>query len=126
MEPLRFLDTRCGPAIGAGKFITVKVAGTNKIPRSAKGVIMTVTVARPGADGYLLAFPSGTRAPRGVLLTYKRQTNSPQILFGKLGAADGALNFLVSTQAHVVVDVTGYLTETSGLYFGVMQPYRVN
>jgi hypothetical protein len=57
-------------------------------------------------------------------MSYIRGTNSPQIVFAKLGT-DGAVNVWLSTPGHVVIDVTGYLTETSGLYFGMMQPYRL-
>lgn len=123
ISPCRLLDTRPGPGnvgprstpLGDGQTFTAAVRGTNgqcTIPDSAIGVTLNVTAVQPTGDSFLTVFPGGTSRPNASSLNWRAgQGATPNAVTSALGPT-GSLGFYNhDATVHLVVDVTGYLTD---------------
>ena len=55
------VDTRDLPGkLGAGRMLTVPIAGSNGVPPDAVAAVVSITAVEPCADTFLTAFPCGT------------------------------------------------------------------
>ncbi|MBR7829245.1 hypothetical protein KDK95_23255 [Actinospica sp. MGRD01-02] len=130
-SPTRVLDTRKGTgapaqAIGPGKSITLKLAGTGPIPASGvTAVAMNVTATQPSTGGVIIAYPAGGSTPNVSNVNYSTGETVPNMAIVKLGTG-GAVEFTNSSKGTVqlVVDVSGYYTTTGGDAFVPMTPWR--
>ena len=118
LPPARILDTRGtiggfnGTAVGAGKTITVSVAGLGGVPATgASAVLLNVTVTGSTSSGYLTVSPDGTARPTVSNLNFSAGQTVPNLVAATLGA-DGKINIYNGSggTVHVIADVAGYFT----------------
>jgi hypothetical protein len=131
----RLLDTRAASHVGelAGPVppsveVPITVAGKAGVPADATAVVLTATVVGPAGVGNLRLFPTGSPIPNASNINYAPyQTKAAAVLVpigtgGKVSMYSqvGAPPFSVD----VVLDVTGYVTASSGVLHAVT-PTRV-
>lgn len=123
ISPCRLLDTRPAPdnvgprstPLGPGETFTTQVRGAQgqcSVPTSALGVVLNVTAVSPTAASFLTVWPAGAARPSASNLNWVAgQAPTPNQVTAAL-AADGRLSlFNHAGTVHVVVDVTGYLSD---------------
>ncbi|MFN0112306.1 MAG: beta strand repeat-containing protein [Blastocatellia bacterium] len=129
-RPIRLLDTRAGATgcdlpgqpIPGGTSRTQTVAGRTcdgiSIPVSAKALTGNITTVGSGG-GYLTLYPSDAAQPTVANSNYQPNEILNNVFTVGLGAGDGAFKIFVTSNTHLVVDVTGYyaLPGAGGLYF---------
>jgi hypothetical protein len=96
-----------GTTLGAGGTRNVQVTGIGAIPAGAIGAVLNVTVANPGAPGYLTAYPQGGSAPTASNLDYGAGQVTANRVIVPLSAS-GGIAVYSSARADVIVDVSGY------------------
>jgi len=108
------LGTVTGPAL-PGVTNTVKVVGTAGVPVGATAVIANVTVTGVSGEGHLKAWAADSAEPNTSVVNYapgKDKANGQVIAL----SASGELSFKsYAASAHVIIDVVGYLTESSAI-----------
>ena len=129
-RPIRMLDTRpnqpgCdapGAPIPGGTSRTQTAAGRTcdgiTIPANAKALTGNVTTVGSGG-GYLTLYPSDATQPTVANSNYQPNEILNNVFTVGLGASDGAFKIFVTSNTHLVVDVTGYYAPpgAGGLYF---------
>jgi hypothetical protein len=115
VNPARILDTR--NAIGApraqvpaGGTVVLTVANHGGVPSDgAESAVMNVTVTRPGASGFVTAFPSGTTRPNASNINFVAGQTIPNLVTVKLGTG-GQVTFYNGATAPVdiIADVAGW------------------
>ena len=132
-QPIRLADTRImGGPISSGSSRCFQVYGTPGIPVDALGVVMNVTGTGYSAPGWLTVYPNGQPVPSTSTVNFEpnayaiannaiaRIGNDRQVCVN-VGTVNNALG-----SAHVILDVTGYLTSTSNTQISLLsQPQRV-
>ena len=94
----------------------VQIAGTAGVPKDAIGAMVNLTVVEPTGDGFATLWPAGGRKPDTSNLNWAPGDIRPNAVVIGLGP-DGALDlrvdmpFTPTAEAHVLVDVMGWLTE---------------
>jgi len=125
MTPVRLLDTRKAGSGGAlAPLVTrrIQVTGVAGMPSSAAAVAANLTAVAPAGNGWLVAWPCGTR-PTASNVNYGRgQTIAGQVTVGL--DASGGFCLASSARADVVVDVTGSY-RSSGSQIGTLTPARI-
>ena len=115
VDPTRILNTRTGDPIGAddlggsGTPHTLQVTG-DLIPATATAVALNVTVVDGQANdfgGYVTVYPCGTK-PEASNLNFTTGQTIPNSVIAPLSAT-GTVCLYVYGQAHLLVDVSGYL-----------------
>jgi hypothetical protein len=96
-----------GTTLGAGGTRNVQVTGSGGIPAGAVGAVLNVTVANPGAPGYLTAYPQGGSPPTASNLDYGAGQVTANRVIVPLSAG-GGISVYSSARADVIVDVSGY------------------
>jgi hypothetical protein len=96
-----------GTTLGAGGTRNVQVTGIGAIPAGAIGAVLNVTVANPGAPGYLTAYPQGGSAPTASNLDYGAGQVTANRVIVPLSPG-GGIAVYSSARADVIVDVSGY------------------
>ncbi|MFN0113011.1 MAG: reprolysin-like metallopeptidase [Blastocatellia bacterium] len=124
--PVRLLETRPGQSgcstpgaqIPGGTSYTQVARGTCGIPANAVAVIGNITTVQSGG-GYLTVYPSNNVTAPNVASSYYLANQVLNNVFTVgLGPTDGAFKIFVSSNTHVVVDITGYYAlPSAGLYF---------
>jgi MYXO-CTERM domain-containing protein len=117
--PTRALDTRADVALAANGVRAIDVSA----PAGAAGVVATVTVIADAAPGFLSAFPCGTPPPPTSHINFAAGAVVANTIVSSLGGGQLCLRANVAT--HAVVDVTGFLTPSSGLTYTALAPQRV-
>jgi hypothetical protein len=109
ISPVRLLDTR-GTAGKPAPLAEVRIpmAGKSGIPADATSVQVNVTVTQPNGPGYVTVWPCGGQRPQASVLNYGEGVTVANATLVGLGG--GALCVASSDSAHLVVDVTGYLS----------------
>jgi hypothetical protein len=120
VEPARLFDTRTDtdPAL-AGKLaaattIKVPVRGKAGVPATgASAVIMNVTATETDGAGFVVVWPGTGARPTASSLNFdgRGQTAPNQVIVPI--APDGTVSVYASAGAHVLADVTGYVTDTT-------------
>ena len=106
ITPARLLDTRSGAALGAGVTKEVKVAGASSIPAGATSAAVNVTVTGASAATQVVVWPCGKKKPNTVVVAAGAGKTASGGATVNLGS--GNLCVSSSSNAHVVVDVTGF------------------
>ncbi len=124
--PVRLLDTRTGATgcftpgaqISGGTSLTQAAAGSCSIPATALAVTGNITTVQSGG-GFLTIYPSDTTRPLVANSNFAANEILNNVFTVGLGAADGAFKIYVTTNTHVVVDITGYYAPpgAGGLYY---------
>ncbi len=133
VTPCRVADTRSATGAFAGVFTNlqtraIQIGGSANhsaqggsptgcsIPDGVGAVEVTVTATQPSADGFIRLFPAGTSFPTATFLNYtagRPITNTGTVPLAAAGTLDlSIINFGGPT--HVIVEVQGYFTSTSG------------
>jgi hypothetical protein len=115
LAPKRILDTRSGLGaptgkVDAGTFIEVQVAGRGGVADDADAVVVNLTVTEPEVPGFLTAWPCDRSMPVVSNVNYGAGETNPNLATVKL-AADGTLCIYSLSNAHVLADVAGYVTD---------------
>jgi hypothetical protein len=105
-----------GTTLGAGGTRNVQVTGIGAIPAGAIGAVLNVTVANPGAPGYLTAYPQGGSAPTASNLDYGAGQVAANRVIVPLSAS-GGFTVYSSARADVIVDVSGFYGSGTGAEF---------
>lgn len=123
VAPARLYDSRASVAVGAGGTVDVPVTGANGVPLDAAAVFLNVTVTEPGTAGYLTVYPTGEARPLASNLNFTRGQTTPNLVVAKVGA-DGMVSIFSSAlaNAHVVVDIQGYITAGVATEMGAVVP----
>jgi hypothetical protein len=110
VDATRVLDTRSGAAarLTGGGTAAVRVAGTAGVPADASGVVLNLTAADPGANGFLTVFPCGTARPTASNLNVRPGVNRANLVIVAPGV-DGTVCVFSSAPTDVVVDVFGWM-----------------
>jgi hypothetical protein len=126
-SPVRIVDTRCSasPApsfcssesipganqtlgtLGAGKSITVQVAGLAGVPISATAVVVNVTATNTTANGFLSVNPAAT-PPSTSDLNWMFKETVANLVIAKLSSTGTITIYNNSGSADVIVDVMGW------------------
>jgi hypothetical protein len=133
----RVLDTRnTGGIPEPGSTVRVdltSLVSAGVIDADAEAVSVNVTAAQPTDSGYLTTYPFGQTQPETSSLNVVRGENRAIGAMVKLGRDAGnrvGFNVFVERGAHVIVDVTGFITgasassSTTGLFVPV-DPVRL-
>jgi hypothetical protein len=117
VSPCRVVDTRGpngplgGPSLAAGQNRTFTLAGSCNIPSNASAVSVNIAVVGPSAQGFLTLYPGGSGLPAVSNLNFSAgqvRANNAIVTLGALGDATAFLG-QGSGNAHVIIDVNGYL-----------------
>ncbi|HSL73204.1 MAG TPA: SpoIID/LytB domain-containing protein [Ilumatobacteraceae bacterium] len=135
--PDRWVDTRIGlgaPArpVAPAAPVQIPVAGrqmlvggsTVNIPADVAAVSLNVTVVDPAVAGFVTVWPCGTDRPTTSNLNYPARSIVANNVVATVGASGSACLYAHS-DAHVVVDVTGWFTR-SGVYRAVVPDRAVD
>ena len=118
IDPVRVLDTRSTNLVPAG-WVAHKPAGEAVVVPAAANVpttgvsalVLNVTSTESVGDGFLRAEPTGT-SPLSSTVNYRKNTDAANTVIVALGA-DGTASVFTNNVSHIVVDVTGYITDAS-------------
>lgn len=127
VAPTRLFDSRetAPPAkVGAGRSVTIPVAGRHGIPDDVVSVALNVTAVDAEAPGYLTAFPSDEAVPLASNVNYFSANAVPNLVVAKVGT-DGAIKVFSSAKSNVVVDLFGYFAVSAPNGFLPTVPTRV-
>lgn len=131
--PQRIADTRTngetvdgasegGGAVGAGKVLTVGVAGRAGIDADAATAVLNVTVTDPSGPGYVTVYPCDVTRPVASNLNYAAGDVTANSVVAKLDE-QGRICLYTLASANLIVDVSGSL---AGDYFtGLPSPKRL-
>ena len=120
LQPERLLDTRTGTGAPAGvsgpaRTIELQVTGRGRVPATGvSAVVLNVTVTAPTAAAYVTAWPAGSPRPLASNLNVVASATVPNRVVLKVGANGKISIFHNAGSMHVVADVSGYYTSTSG------------
>jgi hypothetical protein len=121
LVPSRLLDTREGNGAPVGKVgpdstIDLQVAGRGGVPAVGVGaVVLNVTATEPTADGYVTVFPTGIAHPLASNLNLTAHQTVPNLVVVKVGVGGRVSLFNQQGATHLIVDVSGWFPEGSGL-----------
>ena len=137
VTPARIADTRPGSgepyqgsSLGAGKSLTIQVAGRGGIPTSGAGaVVMNVTATDATTPSYLTVYPAGGSQPVASNLNFYAGETVPNQVVVPLGAGGAVTVYNALGTVDVVVDVAGWFTDgavgaTTGSALYAMAPAR--
>ncbi|MEH1166272.1 hypothetical protein V6V47_12880 [Micromonospora sp. CPCC 205539] len=138
LSPNRILDTRSGKgapkaAVGAGRSVSLQVAGVGGVPTDASTVVLNVTVTGPTAGGYVAVYPSGVARPTASSLNFVKGWTGANSVTVKVGT-NGKVDFYNSGgSTHIIADVSGYYskghgccsTYNGGQYHPLAEPVRL-
>jgi Zn-dependent metalloprotease len=116
LAPSRILDTRTATGVpGTSKVpgfgeINLQVTGQGGVPGSGpEAIILNVTVAEPGASGYITIYPTGVARPVASNLNFVANQVIPNLTITRLGSGGQVTLFNGSPGgSHLLADVAGY------------------
>ncbi|MEV7275628.1 hypothetical protein [Streptomyces sp. NPDC093111] len=113
MTPNRLMDTRSGlgapkAKVGAGRTVTLQVAGTHGIPATGvTAVVVNVTAVAPTAAGFVSVFPDGTARTSASNLNFTAGTTIPNLVV--VPVVNGKVSFYNHAgSVDLLADVAGY------------------
>lgn len=133
LDPWRVADSRlvsstenCSFAsfgtLRPGQVLEVNVGGRGNVPVGARGAVLNVTATEAIAPGFLTVYSCDRERPVASSLNYRTGTNVANAVFTEVSRA-GVVCIFAMTETHVVIDITGYFSESSG--FVSLTPSRV-
>lgn len=130
MNPVRIVDTRSGIGYGGGKIgphmtLQVQIGGAVGIPFGATAAVLNVTVTDPEAAGYLTVYPCDSPVLGSSSLNYPVGATIPNLVVSRTSVNNSQVCIYSKSNTHVVVDVNGYYTPTTGHDYTPIQPTRV-
>ena len=88
------------------------------VPDEAKGVVVNLTVTQASGYGYLTAFPCGGATPTTSNVNYNFGVDRANTAIMALGPQGSLCVQLSEADAHVIVDVNGWLGGDQGIQYG--------
>lgn len=136
VTPARLLDSRPGSdnvgsyaepwQAGSGAARTVPVAGLGGVPADASAVVLNVTAVNPTAASFLQLWPTGSPQPgSGSSLNFTAGQVVANAVTVKVGSGGSVQVFNATGTVDVVIDVSGYYTDSGGAAFHAVQPERL-
>jgi streptogramin lyase len=136
LTPARVLDTRDGTGrggvttpLGPAAQIDVQISGRGGVPASGvSAVVLNATVTGPTAGSYLSVWPSGAARPVVSNLNYTANQTVPNLVTVAVGSSGRVSVFNAVGATHVVFDVLGYYSSSTGPFgarFVPLDPVRV-
>lgn len=122
LVPVRLLDSRAAARLAKASETPVQITGAVGVPASATAAVVNVTVTGSGEGGFVTVSPCGAAYGTSNLNFAKGQTIANLAVVG-LGTG-GAICVTPSVDAHVIVDLNGYVGPGGQLYTPVT-PTRV-
>jgi hypothetical protein len=123
MTPVRAVDTRDLPGkLGAGRVLTVPIAGAHGVPADASAAVVSVTAVEPCADTFLTVFPCGSPLPVASMVNADAVSIVANSGVVRLGG--GSLCVFTLQPTDVIVDVSGWVGPT-GLATTPVSPVRL-
>jgi len=127
VTPDRVLDTRpaygpigyAGPKPAAGAVVTVDVTGTgtSMVPDDASAVAVNVTATEPGAPGFFTVFDCDDPVPATSTVNVPGAADSSSSNMSVVGvSAAGTICIFTLQSSHMVLDISGYVPSTSGIF----------
>jgi hypothetical protein len=129
--PERFLDTRAGvgvPAgkVGAGARIDVSVLGRGTVPADPSrvgAVVVNITADQPSAPSFVTVWPSGVTMPNASSLNFVAGQTVANLVFAPVGA-DGRISlFNERGDTNLIGDIVGWIP--AGAAYTPVTPVRV-
>ena len=115
VTPIRPLDTRAlpgGAPLASGTYVDVQIRGFGVVPNSptVQAVVVNLAAVSPSTTGSIDVGPSGV-APSLPWFTHPANENAANLAIVPVGA-DGKIRVVNNSlgTSHVIVDITGYLT----------------
>ena len=124
--PFRFADSRTGQAItrlAAGQQVRIPIAGQQGLPADMTAVSANFTIAEPTGDGYFTAFNCSGSQPEVSTLNFRAGEVIANQAVVPLDA--GALCVYSYTDAHLIIDVNGYVAPSATSRFVPIDPKRL-
>lgn len=132
VTPTRLFDSRqpSEDPFGSDSRRKVQISGRAGIPDSATSAVINITAVNPTAEGFITAFPSGTRVPDASNLNLRRGETRPNFAVVSLndaGAIDvqSVLPFDPDGTVDLIVDVFGYYSNEGGQPTTTTEPFRI-
>lgn len=135
LAPARVLDTRSGPQgqpagiVQQNSTTLVTVKGVGGVPNTSDvtAVVVNTTVTDPTSVGYLTVYPSDqVSPPLASNLNFTAGLTIPNLVIVRVGSVDGKIKvYNCCGQTHVVMDVVGYYSSSSGVVFNSLNPARI-
>jgi subtilisin family serine protease len=134
LPPSRILDTRFGTGapkqkIGAGKTLSLQVAGAGGIPAAGvTAVVLNTTVTDPTAPSYLTVWPTGQSQPNASNINFSTNQTVPNLVTVKVGTGGDVSFFNAVGSIDLLADVAGYYvdgTGSPGSTFVTLPPTRI-
>jgi hypothetical protein len=117
IEPVRVEDTRLDlPIVPADNTIVIDVGGV-AVPDDAVSVSINIAAVDTRATGHVVVYPCGKPFPDSSnvnFLANETRSVAAVVELGRGGPAEGTLCVTPSAPVHIVVDVTGYYSDTAG------------
>jgi hypothetical protein len=88
------------------------------VPDEANGVVVNLTVTQASGYGYLTAFPCGGATPTTSNVNYNFGVDRANTAIMALGPQGSLCVQLSESDAHVIVDVNGWLGGDQGIQYG--------
>jgi hypothetical protein len=130
VTPCRIADTRNatgpfgGPELAAGSTRTFNIpASACSIPMTAVAYSLNATVVPGGPLGYLTMWPAGQAQPLVSTLNSDGRVKANATIMP--AGTSGGVNVYVTDATHLVLDIDGYFTSSSGLQFFPLTPCRI-
>jgi hypothetical protein len=131
VQPNRVMDTRTGlgvpkAKVGAGRTVTLQVAGTGGVPASGvTAVVMNVTATGPTATTYVSVYPSGTTRTSASNLNVRTGETRPNLVV--VPVVNGKVSFYnYAGTVNLIADVSGFFTASDeGSTYEPVTPNRL-
>ncbi|MCB1001278.1 MAG: fibronectin type III domain-containing protein [Acidimicrobiales bacterium] len=125
ITPRRVLDTREAPGTAVPARTEHRVVlPQGLLPSDVTGISFNLTVAEPARSGYLTAHVCGSAIPSAASLNYAAGETTANLVESSIRAGQDLCVFTMS-EAHVVVDVTGFHSESSTQLLEARAPVRL-
>ncbi|MEO6821844.1 MAG: hypothetical protein ABI468_05145, partial [Candidatus Nanopelagicales bacterium] len=135
--PCRLFDTRSGtgacagsPAVpkeplGAGKTLTVKVAGVAGVPVNATAVVVNLTAVGATKGTWVTAWPAGSPRPTASNLNVSSANATPNLAIVPVGSSGAISLYNASGSVNMIADISGFFAPQSGATLTATGPCRV-
>jgi hypothetical protein len=128
ITPARFYDSRTDGArtkLAANETRIVQIAGRNGVPGAAqvKAVAMNVTVDAPTAASFVSVYPNGVGRPDVSTVNFQPGRTIPNLIVVDVGLDGNVQIFNGGGESHVILDVVGWFSTSSGQAGGGLFPF---
>ncbi len=118
LAPTRVLDTRESGRLVAGDSVQLPVLGAGGVPASGVGAVaMNVTLTEADRPGFVQVIPTGgptaVGASSNLNASHAGQTVANMVIVPV--GSDGSVTLFTHAGGQLVVDITGYYTDTSAV-----------